>query len=165
MPSETTKETLIADLVLSWRMSDRINQYLIDQLTDEAWTAKPPGGKGRTVAALFAHMHNVRLMWLRAADKTAALPGKAEKGDLTRAVAKTLLEQSADAIARLLERTLASGRVSGFPPNASAFLAYILSHDAHHRGQATMLARLAGHPLPAQAGFGMWEWNKRWQER
>jgi hypothetical protein len=34
-----------------------------------AWNAEPPGGKGRTIAAIAAHMHNVRHMWLVAAAK------------------------------------------------------------------------------------------------
>jgi len=46
----------------------------------------------------------------------------------------------------------------------SAFVAYLISHDAHHRGQICMLARQVGHRLPNAVIFGMWEWNKRRQE-
>jgi uncharacterized damage-inducible protein DinB len=41
---------------------------------------------------------------------------------------------------------------------------YLISHDAHHRGQICMLARQLGHTLPKAAGFGMWEWGSRWKE-
>ena len=41
---------------------------------------------------------------------------------------------------------------------------YLISHDAHHRGQISTLARQVGHPLPKQATFGMWEWGSRWKE-
>jgi uncharacterized damage-inducible protein DinB len=44
------------------------------------------------------------------------------------------------------------------------FIAYLTSHDAHHRGQICMLARQVGHPLPKAANFGLWEWNKRSEE-
>ena len=55
MPAaEATLDTTTADILAAWRTNDQINQYLIDHLTDEAWTAKPPGGKGRTIAAIFA---------------------------------------------------------------------------------------------------------------
>ena len=42
--------------------------------------------------------------------------------------------------------------------------AYLILHDAHHRGQICALARQLGHPLPKQATFGMWEWGTRWKE-
>ena len=40
--------------------NDRMNQILIEHLDPAAWRAKPPG-KARTIAAIFTHMHNVRL--------------------------------------------------------------------------------------------------------
>ncbi len=51
----------------AFNTNDRINHYLIDNLPPAAWKAKPPDGKGRTIAAIVAHMHNVRVMWLKAA--------------------------------------------------------------------------------------------------
>ena len=33
------------------------------------------------------------------------------------------------------------GRVKGFRPDVAGFLGYLIAHDAHHRGQITMLAR------------------------
>ena len=47
-----------------------------------AWTAKPPEGKGRTVAAIVAHMHNVRVMWLKAA-KAEEIPAQLDRFNLT----------------------------------------------------------------------------------
>ena len=44
--------------------NDRMNQILIEHLDPAAWRAKPPG-KGRTIAAIFTHMHNVRCKWIR----------------------------------------------------------------------------------------------------
>jgi DinB family len=40
------------------------------------------------------------------------------------------------------------GRIRGFRPDIAGLLAYLIAHDAHHRGQITMLARQIGHPLP-----------------
>jgi uncharacterized damage-inducible protein DinB len=164
MPDETTKDSLISDLMATWRINDQINQYLIDHLSDAAWTAKPPGGKGRTIAAIFAHIHSVRLMWVKAAAKEMALPDKAAPKDLTRDESKRALTGSAGAITKVLEQGFVTGHVSGFPPSAAAFLGYMLAHDAHHRGQVTMLARQVGHPVSPQAGFGLWEWNTRSKE-
>jgi hypothetical protein len=52
---------LPAALLESFATNDRINRYLIESLPSESWTAKPPDGKGRTIAAIVAHMHNVRV--------------------------------------------------------------------------------------------------------
>ena len=53
------------------------------------------------------------------------------------------------------------GRVKNFKPDAASFLAYLLAHDAHHRGQISMLARQLGQTLPQSVNFGMWEWGTR----
>ncbi len=164
MPGEVTKESLIAELMATWRINERIDQYLIDNISDEGWNARSPGGKGRNIAAIFAHIHNVRLMWVKAAAKGAPPPDKAEGKELNRADAKRALSQSAAAIEKILEHGFSTGKISGFPPSAAAFLGYMLAHDAHHRGQVMMLARQVGHPVPPQAGFGLWEWNTRGKE-
>src|SRR5437879_5250914 len=51
-----------------YTVNDRINQILLEHLDPHAWRAKPPGGRGRTIAAIFAHMHNIRRKWLRLSD-------------------------------------------------------------------------------------------------
>jgi len=48
-------------LLNAFNTSDRINRYLIENLPLDAWKAKPVEGKGRTIAAIVAHMHNVRV--------------------------------------------------------------------------------------------------------
>lgn len=164
MAGEVTKESLIAELMATWRINERIDQYLIDNISEDAWNAKTPGGKGRNIAAIFAHIHNVRLMWVKAASKGSPLPDKIEGKEVTREDAKRALAQSASAIEKILEQGFSTGKVSSFPPSAAAFLGYMLAHDAHHRGQVTMLARQVGHPVPPQAGFGLWEWNSRAKE-
>jgi hypothetical protein len=63
-------------LLQAWATNNRIDVYLIENVPDEAWRAKPANGKGRDIASLFAHIHNVRLMWLKSVDKNAALPAK-----------------------------------------------------------------------------------------
>ena len=152
----------LADALLrAFETNDRINHYLLDGLSDEAWTAEPPGGKGRTIAAIVAHMHNVRVMWLKAA-KAATLPEQLDRNTVTRAAAAAALVESHAALAALLAESLrADGRIKGFRPDVGGFFAYLVAHDAHHRGQTTMLARQVGHPISQKTMFGMWEWNSR----
>lgn len=147
-------------LLRAWDTNDRINQYLVENLSDAAWSAAPPGGKGRSIAAIAAHMHNVRVMWLRAV-KSADVPEQLER-TVSRADAAAGFARSRDALAGVLAAALAGdGRVKGFRPDAAGFFGYLVAHDAHHRGQITMLARQAGHPISQKAMFGMWEWGSR----
>jgi uncharacterized damage-inducible protein DinB len=152
---------LPAALLNAFKTNDRINHYLIDNLPPEAWSAKPVDGKGRTIAAIVAHMHNVRVMWLKAA-KAQDIPEQLERATVTPAQALRALESSRDALSTVMGRALESdGRVKGFRPDVAGFFGYLIAHDAHHRGQITMLARQFGHPLPQKAMFGMWEWGSR----
>jgi uncharacterized damage-inducible protein DinB len=153
-----------ASLLSALATSERITQYLLDALPADVWRAETPG-EGRTVAAVVAHLHNVRLMWVKAAAKQAKLPPQLDKAKATIGQARRALAASHAAIAKLVEASLAGdGKIKNFPPDVGAFVAYLVAHDAHHRGQICMLTRQLGHRLPNQVTFGMWEWNKRRQE-
>src|SRR5882762_2215063 len=143
-------------------INGRIHPYLIDNLPSEAWRAEPADNKGRNVASIVAHMHNVRVLWLKATAQGSELPDQLEPTKLTPAQAKKALENSRDALRAVLMNALeGDGRVKGFKPDVAAFFGYLIAHDAHHRGQITMLARQTGHVLPQKAMFGMWEWGTR----
>lgn len=148
-------------LLNAFTTNNRINQYLIENLPAAAWRAKPPEGKGRTIAAMVAHMHNVRVMWLKAA-KAEEIPPQLDRASVTPPQALRALESSRQALSAVIDRAIATdGRIRSFRPDVAGFLGYLISHDAHHRGQITMLARQVGHPLPQKAMFGMWEWGRR----
>jgi len=148
-------------LLNAFEANDRINHYLIENLPAEAWSAKPGDGKGRTIAAIVAHMHNVRVMWLKAA-KVNAIPAQLDRATVTPAQAVKGMTSSREALHALIETSLkGDGRVRNFRPDVAGFIGYLIAHDAHHRGQVTMLARQLGHPLPQKAMFGMWEWGRR----
>ena len=153
---------LPAALLDAYKTNDLINQYLLENLPEAAWGAEPPDGKGRTVAAIVAHMHNVRMMWLKAAAKGSKIPDQLDRTSVTPTQAAKALELSEKALSAVLKSALESdGRVKGFRPDVAGFLGYLIAHDAHHRGQICMLARQVGHPLPQKAMFGMWEWGTR----
>jgi uncharacterized damage-inducible protein DinB len=154
--------SLSQSLLTSFDTNDRINHYMIENLPTEAWRALPPEGKGRTVAGIVAHLHNVRVMWLKAAAKGSKIPEQLDRTSVTPAQATKALEQSRAALSSVLKSALESdGRIKGFRPDAAGFFGYLIAHDAHHRGQICMLARQVGHPLPQKAMFGMWEWGTR----
>ena len=112
----------------------------------------------------FAHLHNVRLMWLNtAAPDLAATLARIEKGE---AANKELIAESlgasAAAVRSMLQRALGpGGKIKGFKPHASAFIGYLIAHEAHHRGQIALTLKQAGSPLDKKILFGMWEWGVR----
>lgn len=150
-------------LLETWQIHHRINLYLLDAI-DAAHLPAVSASKGRNVGEQFAHLHNVRLMWLQSAapDLLAGL-AKLEKTQATdKATLRAALEASAEAIANLLDRALSTtGKIKGFKPHAVAFLGYLISHESHHRGQIALTLKQAGHPLDKKTSFGLWEWGTK----
>jgi uncharacterized damage-inducible protein DinB len=146
----------------TWNIHNRINRYVLDALPAEALGVVAPT-KGRTVFQLFAHVHNVRLLWLKAsAPELMEGLEKLEGTNGTHEQLWTALEASGRAIEALLRNGFAEGgRVKGFKPHAAAVLGYLISHESHHRGQMTIHLRQIGHPLDNKTDFGMWEWGVR----
>jgi uncharacterized damage-inducible protein DinB len=150
-------------IIDTWHINNRIDLYLLDSI-DEANLSDALTSKGRNVAEQFAHIHNVRLMWLK-----AAMPGlleavtKIEKdAAITKEMIKTNLTASADAIAKLIENACdTGGRVKGFKPHVTGFLGYMLAHDAHHRSQIILALKQSGHKVDQKTGYGIWEWGSR----
>jgi len=161
MPRKPAPPFVLAEALLSaFDTNVRINQYLLDSLPAAAWRAEPPGEKGRNIAGMVAHMHNVRVMWLKATK--GRVPEQLDRFTVTPAQARKALDSSRSGLREVLQSSLGGdGRIKGFRPDAAGFLGYLIAHDARHRGQITMLARQTGHPIPQKAMFGMWEWGVR----
>ncbi len=153
----------LRDAVLgAFATSNRINRYLIENLADDAWRARPLDGKGRTIASIVAHIHNVRVMWLQAAGVQSKIPDQVDKNTLTRKASVRALDESHHAIEKFVAAALnADGVIPKFPAGVAGFIAYLMTHDAHHRGQICLMARHCGKPVPQEVMFGMWEWSKR----
>ena len=160
--SSWSMESIMDDrLVETWQIHDRINHYLLEAVPDDALGASL-APKFRTIGQLFAHMHNVRVMWLKVANKDGQIPESLNRATATPKQALHALEKSRHALSVVISGALEdNGRIKGFRPDVAGFLGYLISHDAHHRGQIAMLARQVGHPLPQKAMFGMWEWGSR----
>lgn len=150
-------------LVETWAIHDRINLYLLDAVDPQS-LGSHSASKGRSVGEQFAHVHNVRLMWLKSA-APELLKGlskvESDQANDKKLLAKSLTE-SGKAIGALLEQSLAAGgKVKGFKPHAAAFLGYLISHESHHRGQIALTLKQSGKPLDKKIGYGIWEWGVR----
>ena len=158
--------------------NDRMNQVLIEHLDPTAWRAKPPGPTRnttpRTIAAIFTHMHNVRCKWVRLTAPHLKVPPQLNRAHCTPQQARAGLAESAARCAEMLVEALGGGggRVEKFRrdgwarpwPVGVEMLCYMLSHEAHHRGQVCMLAHQLGFPLPTEVASGIWNWEKLWKE-
>ena len=150
-------------LVETWQIHDRIHRNLLDAIADEALGATL-NGTGRGVRNQFAHVHNVRLVWLKAAapDLLEGLAKLEPKSDHDRARLRAALESSGRAVGTLLARAVAAGgKVKNFKPHAAAFLGYLISHESHHRGKVGWTLKHSGRPLDSKAAFDLWEWSVR----
>src|SRR2546423_3703814 len=100
----------------TWQINSRIGLYLLAGIAEEHLQDQL-SSKGRDVAKQFAHLHNVRLMWLKVA--APDLHEKQTKIDTDGAIDKALLTErltaSGDAITELLSRAVDNGgKVKGF---------------------------------------------------
>jgi uncharacterized damage-inducible protein DinB len=158
-----SSDALAEQLVETWRIHDRINRYLLDAVPAGALGAVS-ASRGRTVGEQLAHVHNVRLMWLKQAapELLEGLEKVEKEGAGDAGGLRAALEASGAAVEALLRRALAEGgRVKGFKPHAAAFLGYLVSHESHHRGQIALTLKQAGHPLDRKVAYGIWEWGVR----
>ena len=153
---------LHAQVIDTWRISSRINLYLLNAIAEEALADVPPT-RGRSVGKILAHVHNVRLMWLDSAapELREGLTKFEPEATPDRETLRSALEASADAVEALLARGLETGKIKGFKPHPLAFLGYLTAHEAHHRGQIMLALKANGHMVNRKVQFGLWEWGVR----
>jgi uncharacterized damage-inducible protein DinB len=163
-------------VVRAFAAGEHMNQLLLEELDPAVWTARP-SGKVRPIAQIFTHMHNVRAKWIRLSAPHLQAPRRLARAHATVAqVSAALAESGARCEEMLAEALGGSGPVTRFVrdgwarpwptgPDGSGgieMLAYMLAHEAHHRGQICMLAHQLGHPLPGRVTSALWNWERLW---
>lgn len=148
------------ELIETWEINQRMNELLLLGIPEQH-LKDISTYKGRNVGDQFAHIHNVRLMWLKAAKpELLSTQQKIEKENpITRKLLFTSMENSAVAIAELLKDGFSTGRIKGFKPHPPAFLGYLIAHEAHHRGQTILILKENGHLPDKKTLYGLWEWG------
>ena len=152
---------VVQELLEAFRRSGAVNAYLIGAIPDAIWRAAPPGrSRGRTIAAIVAHIQGVRRTFARMGGARPG-PPSLDRRLVTPDQARQAMTRSTDDLARLFEAALNAGRarVAGQPRRVVDMLVYLIQHDAHHRGQITMIARDLGHDFTGDDTMRIWGWK------
>lgn len=159
-------------MVETYAVNERMNQIVLAHLDPRLWRAKPPAGKGRTIAAIFSHVHNTRRKFLRLSAPHLKLPRELDRTRCRIEEAKVALAESARRCEEMLRESLLSGGIREFRRDGwarpwrpgAAMVIYMIVHEAHHRGQVCMLADQLGASLPRTVGGELYNWEKLWKE-
>jgi uncharacterized damage-inducible protein DinB len=150
-------------LIEAWRINNRMNILLIDNVDDSGLQKTLSTKGGRTIYLQLVHVHNVRLGWLEVSAKD--IFDKYTKLDKEKAFDRKGLrkafEESGKAIEELIDKSWENdGKVKGFKKGLIPMIAYFIAHEGHHRGHAMLTLKETGVKVPDALKWGLWEWDK-----
>ena len=159
-------------ILAAWDTNCSVTASLIERIPSSLWSMAVPGVPRRSVRALCAHLHNSRCSWIKTLGQEhgIAAPARVDQRAVTRRQLVAALRRSGRGISDLLQ--LGCGRGGRIPPSkryvwrnlsldVGHVLTYFVAHEAHHRGQITLVARQLHCRLPAAATAGLWQWRTR----
>ena len=148
------------EIVEAFERSGQVTEYLVSVLPRDLWQQPSPTGHGRTIAAMVAHIHGVRKTFAKMAGAT--VPRSLDRNRVTIAQALRALRQTNAALTARFRESLGRGdaRITRMPRRSVNMMAYLIEHDAHHRGQIMMRARELGHSFAGEDVMRIWGWKK-----
>lgn len=150
-------------LTEAWRTHHRMNNLLVNNITDAGMQKTLSTRGGRTVCQQWVHIHNVRMQWLEICAKDVFKKYKAldKEAPFNRKYLQKALDESANGIEELLSLSADNrGKVKGFKKGAIPLLGYFISHESHHRGNILLTLKQSGEKIPDAIKWGLWEWGK-----
>src|SRR5678815_2511170 len=107
-----TGHSMSTILLETYAASGRMNEIVLDNIDDRAWRARPVDGSrkdARTIADIFAHIHNNRLVWLKRSAPHSDCPQPLDPLRCTRQEAASAHKESAAACLEMLKEALSEG--------------------------------------------------------
>jgi len=163
---------LAQQMAHAFLVNDRVNQLLLEHLDPRTWRAQIPDQKTRTIADIFAHVHNIRRKWLRLSAPHLKMPAGLDRRKCTQKQTQKALAESGLRCSEMLADALGpspktkfmrDGWARPWPPSVAIF-AYMITHEAHHRGQICILAHQLGYRLSGTVTSHMWAWERLYKE-
>lgn len=153
----------VEQLLEAWRTNNRINLFLIDEISDEGMRCTLSTRGGRNVVRQFCHLHNNRIYLLenRARDLAEGLYRFETKEEPAKKPLKAALEASGERIERFFEEGAAGvPRRRLFKKGVIPHLGYLIAHESHHRGNILLTLKQCGQNLPQAKRYAIWNWDK-----
>lgn len=154
---------MVEQLVETWHINNRVNLILLENLDAEALQMTLSKRGGGTPGKLLRHLVDSRRRWLEAIEKAFAkdIPAIPLEEAHNKKLLKSGLIATAAAIEQIIRESMANGgEVKRFKHGIVTMVAYLIAHDAHHRGNIFLTLKHCGYKLSNALKYGIWDWNK-----
>ncbi len=153
---------MLDELLEAIRTNNRINLLLIDEISAEGLKDTLSTRGGRDVAAQLAHIHTNRVWQMEKRGKAFAegLVKFSAKDEPTRAQLKRAMTASGKALEKFFT-AIVDGKARCLKKGPLNYLAYFISHEAHHRGNILLTLKQCGHKLDRNTAYSLWDWDRR----
>ena len=144
----------------TWRVQQAVNLMVLD-MVEECNLTDTYAKRARDIFKIFSHMHQTRLMWLEADESLPEGVNRVEKGASSKIPAiRQALVASSEAVLAWMHKVERTGKVPGFKKSPDLFFAYLVAHEAHHRGHILAALRSCGHAPDSKDIYALWDWDK-----
>jgi uncharacterized damage-inducible protein DinB len=154
---------MASDILEAWKIHNKQNYLLLDDIPTGSMADRYTPTT-RTVAAQFAHVHNVRVHHLkgRAPSHLGTLRSFERGAQPTKAQLKKALKTSEKAVAAMLSEYEAKGKVPSWQTSVTTYMGYFIAHEFHHRGHIMTCLRFGGTKLDKNITYGIWSgWSQK----
>jgi uncharacterized damage-inducible protein DinB len=158
-PSCFREDTMLDVLLDSWDRNNLILVNLLRAIPEDAMDARATPD-GPSIAQMFAHVHYVRLVFVRedAPEFAAEMPKDEWAAEYDRERLAGMLNDSARIVRGAVKGRIESGRaMDRHYDHPILFLQHMIWHEGYHHGQIKLALKIAGRPIAnKQAGPLTW---------